>query len=86
MDTFLTSIKAKESIKNLICIGIGGSRVGPEFLVEFVNKNEPLNIFFCSSYDLRVKITLQNAIKWKPSPVASSKSFSTCKTIKILIS
>ena len=85
MDTFLTSLKAKESIKNLICIGIGGSRVGPEFLVEFVNKNEPLNIFFCSSYDLlELKNTLQKCYQMETIVVASSKSFSTYETIKNL--
>ena len=85
IDTFLTALKAKENIKNLVCIGIGGSRVGPELLVEFVNKNEPLSIFFCSSYDLlELKNTLQKCYQMETIVVVSSKSFSTYETIKNL--
>ena len=38
--------------KNVICLGIGGSRLGPELLSEFQSLDGPVNIFYCSSYDL----------------------------------
>ena len=41
-----------KTIKNVICLSIGGSRLGPELLSEFQSLDGPINIFFCSSFDL----------------------------------
>ena len=49
---FFEKVQSRKNIKNLICIGIGGSRLGPELLNQFQARNESINIFFCSSYDL----------------------------------
>ena len=57
---FLEQIHSEHSCKNLICISIGGSRLGPELLNEFQSLNGPIKIYFCSSYDLQ---ELKNALQ-----------------------
>ena len=49
---FLEEIKKNQKIKNIISIGIGGSRLGAELLHEFQSNLDTLNVNFCSSYDL----------------------------------
>ena len=82
---FLKIVNSRDDIKNLICIGIGGSRIGPELLYEFQAKVNRFNIFFCSSYDL---LELKDALdKCKPTEtlvLVSSKSFSTSEILKNL--
>jgi len=67
-----------DDIETVISIGIGGSRLGPEFLSEVNNTSLDLNIFYCSSYDL---VELDNVLAQqnplKTLIVISSKSFNT---------
>lgn len=71
--------------KNLICLGIGGSRLGPELLNEFQSLDGPMKIHFCSSYDLHeLKDTLRNCKQSETIVFASSKSFETAEIIKNL--
>ena len=46
---FLEQEILSSSFKNVICLSIGGSRIGPEFLSEFQSLDGPINIYFCSS-------------------------------------
>ena len=42
---FFEKVHSRKEIKNLICIGIGGSRLGPELLNEFqARKHSKLNL------------------------------------------
>ena len=73
----------QDDIQDVICIGIGGSRLGPELLSQaFENYSPNLNIHYCSSYDY---IELENALKRCKAKssllVISSKSFSTVEVI-----
>ena len=82
---FLEQIHSEHSCKNLICISIGGSRLGPELLNEFQSLNGPIKIYFCSSYDLQeLKNALQQCQQKETFVFASSKSFETSEIIKNL--
>ena len=82
---FLEQIHADHSFKNLICISIGGSRLGPELLNEFQSLDGPIKIHFCSSYDLQeLKDTLRHCQQKETLVFASSKSFETSEIIKNL--
>ena len=82
---FLEQIHSEHSYKNLICISIGGSRLGPELLNEFQSLNGPIKIYFCSSYDLQeLKDTLRHCQQKETLVFASSKSFETSEIIKNL--
>lgn len=82
---FLESVKGKSTIRNLICIGIGGSRLGPEFLYEFQGKDEPFKVYFCSSIDLlELKDALRKCEQSQTLILTSSKSFQTTEIIKNL--
>lgn len=73
------------TIKNLICLSIGGSRLGPELLDEYQSLGGPLNIYFCSSYDLlELKDVLRKCNQSNTIIFASSKSFKTPEIIKNL--
>ncbi len=82
---FLDQYQNDHAYKNLICLSIGGSRLGPELLYEFQSLQGPKNIYFCSSYDLE---ELKEALfKCNPSEtlvLASSKSFETSEILKNL--
>mgnify|MGYP001271164762 CR=1 FL=1 len=85
MKSFLESSLEKRPFKNLICISIGGSRLGPELLYEFQSLSDPVKVFFCSSYDLlELKDTLKS-LKQKDTVIfISSKSFQTSEILKNL--
>ena len=48
ISNFFERVHSRKNIKNLICIGIGGSRLGPELLNEFQAREETINIYLCS--------------------------------------
>ena len=82
---FLEQIHSDYSFKNLICLSIGGSRLGPELLNEFQSLDGPIKIHFCSSYDLQeLKDTLRYCQQKETIVFASSKSFETSEIIKNL--
>ena len=82
---FLEQINTDHSFKNLICISIGGSRLGPELLNEFQSLSGPVKIYFCSSYDLQeLKDALGQCQQSETIVFASSKSFETSEIIKNL--
>jgi len=69
----------KTNITSVICIGIGGSRLGPELLSEvYEDQSSQRQVYYCSSFDL---IELENLISSLNSKntliVISSKSFKT---------
>ena len=71
-------------VNTIISIGIGGSRLGPEFLSEVFNdSNSKIKIFYCSSFDL---IELNKIISIsdpsKTLVVISSKSFNTPEVLE----
>ncbi len=71
--------------KNLICISIGGSRLGPELLNEFQYSGGLINIYFCSSYDLHeLKDALRKCDQSETIVFTSSKSFQTSEILKNL--
>ena len=73
------------NFKNLICLSIGGSRLGPELLNEFQALDGPVNIYFCSSYDLlELNDVLRNCKQHETLVFASSKSFETSEILKNL--
>ena len=83
ISNFFKKVQSKKNIKNLICIGIGGSRLGPELLNQFQARKESLNIFFCSSYDLlELKDALERCDQSETIFLASSKSFATSEILK----
>ena len=85
ISNFFETVQSKENIKNLICIGIGGSRLGPELLNQFQARKESLNIFFCSSYDLlELKDALERCDQNETIFLVSSKSFTTSEILKNL--
>ena len=49
--SFLEEQTIRTRIKNLVCLSIGGSRLGPELLHEFQSLDGPVNVHFCSSFD-----------------------------------
>lgn len=82
---FLSSLKTEGNVKNIICLGIGGSRLGPELLCEFQSNKGPFNVFFCSSYDLlELKAVLELCKQEETIVIASSKSFTTSEVLKNL--
>ena len=86
ISNFLKKVKSKKHIKYLICIGIGGSRLGPELLNQFQSSNKSINIFFCSSYDLlELKDVLERCHQSETIFIASSKSFATSEILSIPI-
>jgi glucose-6-phosphate isomerase len=85
IQSFLDQKLSDHSFKNLICLSIGGSRLGPELLNEFQSLDGPMKIYFCSSYDLQeLKDTLCNCQQNETLVFASSKSFETSEIIKNL--
>lgn len=83
--SFLEKSIASLNFKNLICLGIGGSRLGPELLSEFQSLNEPINVYFCSSYDLlELQDALCNCMQSETIVFVSSKSFETSEILKNL--
>ncbi len=83
--SFLENTTSSLNFKNLIYIGIGGSRLGPELLSEFQSVKEPVKIYFCSSYDLlELKDALHNCIQSETIVFAASKSFETSEILKNL--
>ena len=83
--SFLEKNAANLNFKNLICLSIGGSRLGPELLNEFQALGGPVNIYFCSSYDLlELSDVLINCIQSETIIFVSSKSFETSEILKNL--
>ncbi len=83
--SFLEQNTKKLNLKNLICLSIGGSRLGPELLNEFQALDGPVNIYFCSSYDLlELSDALRNCNQSETIIFASSKSFETSEILKNL--
>lgn len=82
---FLEKSKQDKNIKNIISISIGGSRLGAELLNEFQSHLGPLNIYFCSSYDLlELKDALSLCNQEETLVFAVSKSFETSEILKNL--
>ncbi len=74
-----------KTIKNVICLSIGGSRLGPELLSEFQSLDGPINIFFCSSFDLlELNDVLRDCNQSETIIIVSSKSFETSEILKNL--
>jgi glucose-6-phosphate isomerase len=83
--SFLNQKYSDQSYKNLVCLSIGGSRLGPELLSEFQSLDEPIKTYFCSSYDLHeLKEALRKCHQNETLVFASSKSFETSEIIKNL--
>ncbi len=83
--SFLEKNASSLKFKNLICLSIGGSRLGPELLNEFQALDGPVNIYFCSSYDLlELRDVLRNCNQNETVIFASSKSFQTSEILKNL--
>tara|TARA_B100000963_G_scaffold305503_1_gene279734 strand:+ start:1179 stop:2663 length:1485 start_codon:yes stop_codon:yes gene_type:complete len=83
--SFLGQNKSGYFFKNLICLSIGGSRLGPELLNEFMSLDNQVNIYFCSSYDLEeIKVILRKCQQSETIVFASSKSFETSEILKNL--
>ena len=82
---FLKQKSINSKFKNLVCLSIGGSRLGPELLSEFQSADGPVNIFYCSSYDLlELNDVLRNCKQHETLVFASSKSFETSEILKNL--
>ena len=82
---FLNQIKEDKSIKNIISISIGGSRLGPELLHEFDSNINSFKVYFCSSYDLIELIdALKSCTQEDTIVFAVSKSFETIEILKNL--
>ncbi len=83
--SFLEQKIISSTFKNVICLSIGGSRLGPELLSEFQSHEGPLKIYFCSSYDLlELDDVLKNCKQHETLIFASSKSFETSEILKNL--
>lgn len=83
--SFLENQLILGSFKNLVCISIGGSRLGSELLNEFQSKNGSLIVHFCSSHDLlEVKDILNNCKQSETLIFVSSRSFETSEIVKNL--
>ena len=82
---FLEQKILSSSFKNVICLSIGGSRLGPELLSEFQSLDGPLTTYFCSSYDLlELTDVLKNCEQHETLIFVSSKSFETSEILKNL--
>ena len=82
---FLNQSKSGNPVKNLICLCIGGSRLGPELINEFMSLDSQANVYFCSSYDLEeIKDALRKCQQSETIVFASSKSFETSEILKNL--
>ena len=82
---FLKQKSITSKFKNLVCLSIGGSRLGPELLSEFQSSDGLINIFYCSSYDLlELNDVLRNCKQHETLVFASSKSFETSEILKNL--
>lgn len=83
--SFLEEITIDCTFKNMIYLGIGGSRLGPELLSEFQSLDDPIHLHFCSSYDLlELNDVLKNCIQSETLVFVSSKSFTTSEVHKNL--
>ena len=83
--SFLENNKTNLNIKDLICIGIGGSRLGPELLNEFQSSYGSARVHFCSSYDLLELDDILKNVKQRETIIfVSSKSFETSEILKNL--
>ncbi len=83
--SFLNQENPNQLYKNLICLSIGGSRMGPELIKEFQSETGPKNIYFCSSYDLQeLKEVLLKCQQSETIVFVSSKSFQTSEILKNL--
>ena len=83
--SFIQEQENKKVFKKLICISIGGSRLGPELLNEFQSFNERINVQFCSSDDLlELNDVLRKSIQGETLIFISSKSFETTEVLKNL--
>ena len=83
--SFLDQNKSGYYFKNLICLSIGGSRLGPELLNEFMSLDNQVNIYFCSSYDCEeIKEILRKCQQSETIVFVSSKSFETLEILKNL--
>ena len=85
IESFLKSNTDNPAYTNLICISIGGSRLGPELISQFLGSNGPIKVYFCSSYDLlELEDVLNNCKQSETLLFVSSKSFETSEVIKNL--
>ena len=85
IESFLKQNITNLTFKNVICMSIGGSRLGPELLSEFQSPDGSVNVFFCSSYDLlELSDVLRNCTQSETIIFASSKSFETSEILKNL--
>ena len=83
--SFLNQNESGYFFKNLICLGIGGSRLGPELINEYMSLDRWVNIYFCSSYDLdEIKNSLRKCQQSETIVFVSSKSFETSEILKNL--
>ena len=83
--SFLDKKASNLNFKNLICLSIGGSRLGPELLSEFQSLEEPVNVHFCSSYDLlELSSVLRSCNQSETIVFVASKSFETSEILKNL--
>ena len=83
--SFLDQNQKGYSFKNIICLSIGGSRLGPEFLNEYLSLDGQVNIYFCSSFDLEeIKYALRECQQIDTIVFACSKSFKTFEIMKNL--
>tara|TARA_Y100000768_G_scaffold2205_2_gene1648 strand:+ start:11012 stop:12502 length:1491 start_codon:yes stop_codon:yes gene_type:complete len=73
------------NFKNLICLCIGGSRLGPELLSEFQALNGSVKVYYCSSLDLlELQDILTHCFQSETAVLVSSKSFETYEILKNL--
>ncbi len=83
--SFLDQNQRDHTFKNLICLSIGGSRLGPELLNEYMSEDGYVNIHFCSSYELEeIKYALRKCRQSETIVFVSSKSFETSEILKNL--
>ncbi len=83
--SFLDQKRSGYPFKNIICLSIGGSRLGPELLSEFLSFNGGISLFFCSSFDLEeIKDALKKCQQSETIVFVSSKSFETLEILKNL--
>jgi len=81
--SFLAEMGSSSKFKNLICLSIGGSRLGPELIYEVQNVQGPKNVYFCSSNDLlELEDALRNCHQSETIVFVSSKSFETTEILK----
>ena len=83
IEIFLKELRSKANINNIICLSIGGSRLGPEFLCEFQSSFAEKKVYFCSSLDLiELKEALSLCKQEDTVVLVSSKSFKTSEILK----